>query len=767
MNSYNLLSHPNVALREHLELVTKIALETHNSHKIKYEVLDVIKKVCMCHDFAKSTKFFQEYVRGEKVPEHKKTHSLLSAIFTYWVLEDEYKNIGFVIVKAHHGDMKNLDDELLYKENTWFFIEQVESLSENDIAELNYIYRDILDNKKIEDFITYVKDVKNLKKIFNNYYATKNNMDLEDFILSQYIYSLLLTADKNSLILGEAFIPKKPFDSSIPIKYKDLIIENALLKNPRLQESEVFSIRNDIHNEMMDTLSKVDLNKNKIFSINAPAGTAKTMLSFSASFYIANKIYENNNLIRPSIIYALPFMSIIDQNHSVMVDMINSCSDEELNDEDILKFHSVTPIKYNDLRDYDARFCFENWQSRIVSTTFIQLFNTIFKTGDNSIVNRFHKLANSVVIIDEVQVIDEGYFNIIKEVLEFISDKYNIYFILVTATMPMLLDTYELIPNKKKYFNALNRITMLNYTDTPVSIEDFNNIVANDIKNNPDKSFLIILNTIKSSKRVASHLRDTLTDRKVIYLSTEIYPKLRLWLIDKIKKSKEKYVIVSTQLIEAGVDIDMDIVYRDLAPLDCINQSAGRCNRNGIGSSRGIVKLYKIVSDDGKTYCSQVYPRQLISATEYILRGRREIEEKDIFELNEMYFKRIDKIKSNQKSKKLLDFANNMKYEDFRKNFNLIDNDEFIKEDIIVNIDDRVEEILNILKNESEQSSKSNLEIKNLFRELRQYTASVSKVDIDKKLVNYKTIDKYNLKYIDKENYDVNMGVKRISTINF
>ena len=379
LNSYKLLSHPDKLLKDHLNGVAQIAIDTHKSHSINYEIDNLIKIIALCHDFGKATKFFQDYIIGKSVPDHKKAHGLLSAIFTYWILENKYKLIGFIAVRAHHGDMKNLNDELLYDENTWAFGEQIQSLDKDTISELNMIYSEILGDRKIEDFIEYITDINNLKSIGNSSEAYIKNKSLDDFILSQYIYSLLLTADKSNLILGKAFVPKKPFEANIPMLYKEQIIKNALAKNSSLKDSDVFNMRNDIYDEMMDTLHKVDLNKNKIFSINAPTGTAKTMLSFGASFYIANELYKKNNNIKPSSIYALPFMSVIDQNHSVMTDMITTCSTEELSDDDILKFHSVAPIKYNDLKDYDARFCFENWQSRIVSTTFIQLFNTIFK----------------------------------------------------------------------------------------------------------------------------------------------------------------------------------------------------------------------------------------------------------------------------------------------------------------------------------------------------------------------------------------------------
>lgn len=744
-----MLSHPKQLLKQHLFGVADIAVKTHLSHGIKPELERIIYIISLCHDFAKSTRYFQRYIIGEKINEHLKAHGLLSAVFTYWLLPEEYKVIGFLVVKSHHGDIKNVKDELEYDEFNWNFEKQLKSLDEDSVAELNSIYQYVLNGRTIEDFIEFAQDIDNLMDIWDDFQFSKKSRSHKDIILCQYIYSLLLTADKSQLILGDAFIPKEPFDENIVFQYKEELVKQSLVKKPELIDSDIFKFRNMIYEEMMENLKKVDLKETKIFSINVPTGAGKTILSYQASFYIANKLKELNKNISPSIIYTLPFTSVIDQNHDVLLDILHKFYEGDISDEDILKFHSVTPIKYKDFDGYDARFCFENWQSRIISTTFVQLFNTIFKLGDNSVANRFHKLANSVVILDEVQNIDTKYFKIIEEFLNYISKEYNVYFILVTATMPLLLKPYNLIPNAANYFRQLNRICIENYSDTPITLTNFKNIVLSDINNNSDKSFLIILNTIKSSLDVFEFIKKN-TNRNVLYLSTEIYPKLRLAIIENIKRSKEKYIVVSTPLVEAGVDIDMDFVYRDFSPLDSINQSAGRCNRNGL-NFKGILKLYKVIDDNSNFYHNYIYPRPLVEATESILSGKKVIEEKDFFDLNNLYFKEVDLRKVDSYSNKLLKFADNFNFENFRKEFNLIEKNELIKTDVVVNIDSNSDSILKKIQNNNGDISQ--LDLKNLFRELRQYTASVPTKDIEDRKIHYKKIEKYDLLYVEKEEY--------------
>lgn len=757
--SYKLKSHPHQSLYTHLTQVTDIAMKTHKSHSHNNNINKFIEIICMCHDFGKGTTYFQKYLDG-KYNGLEKQHGIISAIFTYWMLSDNCKHLGFFIVKKHHGNIDNGNDECKKDDVLWRFNKQIEDIRNNGIDELEEIYKDYLGSKSIKDFLDWISDDTNLKKIKREFIRRKYTV--EELFLCEYVYSLLLTADKSQLILNDAFIPDKPYPSYYIKSYKDNLVKKALIKNDKLKSSIVFNLRNQIYDDMIEKLNSIDLD-NKLLSINIPTGTGKTILAYQAAFILSEKIYNNNKNIRPNIIYALPFTSVIDQNYEVLSDIIEENTGRCVNSDELLKFHSVTPIEYKDFEGYDARFCFENWQSKIISTTFVQLLNTIFKVGDGSIVNRFHRLANSIIILDEVQVIDEKYYLIVREFLQILSEQYNCYIILVTATMPLILKTEDLIENKQEYFKQLNRIKIINKSNTDTTLDEFKDIVLDDVNNNEEKSFLIVLNTVKSSKEVYEYLKEN-SDRKIIYLSTEIYPKLRLEKINKIKNSHIKYIVVSTQLIEAGVDIDMDIVYRDFATLDSINQTAGRANRNGI-ESKGIVKLYKLIDANDRYYCNYIYPRYLLSATEEVLSDKDEIEENEIFDLNNEYFEKVNKRLSNDSSKKMLKLVERLEFKKFRDEFELIDKkkSELVKVDLIININDDTNKVIQDIYADNFTDS---IDLKNKFRFLRQYTISISKQDMFiKNNINYKKIDKYNLFYIDKEDYDVNSGVIRSQNV--
>jgi len=156
-----------------------------------------------------------------------------------------------------------------------------------------------------------------------------------------------------------------------------------------------------------------------------------------------------------------------------------------------------------------------------------------------------------------------------------------------------------------------------------LTLEEFKVLLEKDITGNPEKDFLIVLNTISAANDVYNFVKGLeLVNTENFYLSTNVIPKERLERIRKIKGPSEKReaneslrkrkVIVSTQLIEAGVDIDADMVYRDFAPMDSINQVAGRCNRNSAKADKGTVSIF-ILKDDRKEFYKYIYDPFLMS----------------------------------------------------------------------------------------------------------------------------------------------------------
>ncbi|OEC91218.1 hypothetical protein A9239_00245 [Methanosarcina sp. A14] len=742
-DGFTLKSHPHQLLKDHLEGVTIIATDIYASQNKNGGKQDIIRKICMAHDFGKATSFFQEYLAYHEAKEKgeyrgkdqhfgpNKNHSLLSAIFAYWWLPEEYKLFGYLIVKRHHGSVKDARDEFNLTDNYNIIEEQIRDIKKYSQIELEKIY-----DLDLNDFFEFIneRDIKKIKKHFRSRWQL-NKFSIEDTLDFNYVYSLLLTADKMQLISESPKLPaQKP--SWFVEKYKDHIRFNLLSKNEAIADSQIFQMRDEIFEEIKKELALVDLNSDYFFSINVPTGSGKTFLAYYSALYLADKLerlYGNES----RVIYSLPYMSIIDQNYDELLNIIKfNQGNEEPKDTEILKHHSLSEIKYEsdekEYKNYDARFCYDNWQSKIITTTFVQLFNTVFKLGNNSIAHRFHRLTNSIIILDEIQAVDEKYYPVIRKFFELLARKYNTRFIFVTATMPFLVGTHELVPGKKTYFEKLNRIKICNHIHEEESLDEFKNILLEDIEDREEKSFLIVLNTIKSSKEIFEFLQEN-TGRTCLYLSTEIYPKARLEKINFIKNSPEKLVVVSTQLIEAGVDIDLDVVYRDFSPLSSINQTAGRANRNGVGQEPGEVHVYRLKHEKTDAYFhNYIYPVFLTDITLDILENKEVIQEKEIYFLNETYAKKIIEKVSHDISKEMLEDVENFDLRKLRDSFELIKKDYAFKRDIIIEADPECSQIIEKLRDikKKEKASKNpweySFEIKNLFRQLNQYRISIN-----------------------------------------
>lgn len=765
--SFKLKSHiyenkSSQLLVEHLRGVARIAKETSQLNGIDdKEIINVIEILGLCHDFGKASSYFQKYLEGKYNGDLKK-HGEISAYFTYYMLPERWKLIGFICVKRHHG---NIDIE----NNSFFATENEEVLKEiskdikSNIEELKLIYK-----CDLEKFFSKMGDgtlIKEVKLAFIKRTSTMKRKTIkeqqQEFMLLQYLWSLLLTGDKTQLITGKTFKNIQGLSERFTLNYKNNIRKSLIERIPDIEKSPLFNIREEIYDSTISSINSLDIEKDRKLSINVPTGTGKTIAVYGAAFRLSERLIEEKGIV-PNIIYNIPFMSVIDQNYDVLEEILTA-NEVDISTDLILKYHSMSPIEYKDYeekeyKNYDARFLVENWQSTVITTTFVQLFNSIFKSGVNSIVHRFHKLAGSIVILDEVQAVPTKYYPIIEDLFNILCDNFNCYIITVTATKPLFLEGKELVINNHIIFKEMNRIIFENNTHIPLYLNEFKEVVLDDIKHNNDKSILIILNTVKSTLDVFDYLKAELGEsRKIIYLSTEIIPKVRLEIIKEIKDSKDKYILISTQLIEAGVDLDFDIVYRDIAPMDCINQSAGRANRNG-AKGTGIVKLYKLMNNNNKIFAFFVYSNSLLEATLTILKDKRVIEENELWEINNEYFAKVKEVTDNhslEEYKTYCEYIKNLRLQDIRK-FELIEENKN-KIDVIIRYNDEVEKYINIIENSKDYCEQ---DVINGWRGLNKY-----KIAVNKEVVKDMVYEIKGSNFLNGLDYDKNRGIIRRSSV--
>ncbi|HAJ33960.1 MAG TPA: CRISPR-associated helicase/endonuclease Cas3 [Candidatus Atribacteria bacterium] len=766
-------SHPDKLLVDHLQKVGDLCRQNLSLKKlnldgyIDFNILkDIFYLVGVAHDFGKATTYFQEYLKekneSKKMEMKNKVeihHSLISALFTYYVVKEYLLTkdllsgryyqylpvISFLVVKRHHGNLDDaLDEVILDSRDDKILEKQVNAV---DFKIINNIYNKFFSKIDFKfDYNLFRDNILNAKPIYiyneidryeKNYIRDLNHQekklityfDEEDtlfyYFITMLLYSLLLDADKTDAANLQE-IKRIKIDKDIVDNYK-----LHLFKDINKKKKEINKIRNEIYNETISSLGRLNLEKDKILSLNVPTGTGKTLASLSFALKLKAKI-EQEKKYKPRIIYSLPYLSIIDQNFAIFEDVFKfSLKGKTSNSNLLLKHHHLSDINYTASNIGKEEFenvspkdigkdllLIEGWNSEVIVTTFFQFFYSLISNRNKSI-RKFHNIVNSIVILDEIQAIPHCYWLLLNKIIHFLAEKFNIYFILVTATQPLLFDEKEkeikpLIKDKEKYFKALNRVN-LEYNPEPLSLNDFQEILEENLCNNPNKDFLIVLNTINSSLEIYNFICQLeLEDTEIYYLSTNVIPKERLRRIKKSReKTKKRKIIISTQLIEAGVDLDVDIVYRDFAPLDSINQVAGRCNRN-FSQNKGLIKLFILKEEEKKKeYYRYIYDSFIISKTKDVLReaSKKQIEEKDFLSLNNLYFDKVNQGKADDKAKEILEEVKKLNFGELNK-FKLI-KDTYKKIDIFVEVDKKGKEIY--------QKYKDLYLIKDLFKRKNEF----------------------------------------------
>ncbi|MCK9441865.1 MAG: CRISPR-associated helicase Cas3', partial [Methanothrix sp.] len=696
---------------------------------------DAAYLIGVTHDLGKATKFFQEYI-VEKDDKKKKSlkakdnthHGLLSALFTYAVIKEYLSQskrkgeladflpiISFLAVKRHHGNLINAMDEIsevdAEKEKILKIAE--EQITSMDRAEIREILGSLLPEEiiglnlkiDIDNIISFVlqhasEEIGRKEKRLIRHLNRKT--DLYPYFITQFLYSALLDADKTDAGLGGNDLDRLDLPADLVDRYRDR-------KGFTSDRNNINSLRNQIYEDAMVGIRDWNLDY-KIISLNVPTGTGKTLTSLSFALKLRDRL-KNERDFTPRIIYALPFLSIIDQNYDVFEDVVTQ-GGEHKDSRLLLKHHHLADVNYK-IEDKDDEYeadesllLVEGWNAEIIVTTFWQFFYTLF-SNRNKLLRKFNKLANSIIILDEVQSVPHQYWQLIHDATKMLCEKFNSYVIFVTATQPLIFDEAieeikEITPNKEEYFRDLDRIELIPRIETALTLEEFNILLEKDLTGNPKKDFLIVLNTISSASDVYKFIKDLeLENTEKFFLSTNVIPKERLERIKTIKgplkkdineSPRERKVIVSTQLIEAGVDIDADLVYRDFAPMDSINQVAGRCNRNSAKAEKGTVSIF-ILKDDRKEFYKYIYDPFLMSKTLDILKPiKGSIRESAILELNNKYFKAVKRGMGDEKSKENLACLSQLAFQDLSKKFKLIEED-YPKVNVFVELDKDAAEI--------------------------------------------------------------------------
>lgn len=321
----------------------------------------------------------------------------------------------------------------------------------------------------------------------------------------------------------------------------------------------------------------------QVFSLTVPTGGGKTLSSLA---FALDHLVEHG-LRR--VIYAIPFTSIIEQNSQVFQDALGQ--------DQVLEHHCNYKESDSPEESAYARrrgLATENWDAPVVVTTNVQFFESLF-SNRTSRCRKLHNIARSVIVLDEAQAIPTEYLEPCLAALRELVDHYGCAVVLCTATQPALDDkstlrmafpkVQEIVDDPSGLFEGLRR------TDVKFIGQISDAELADRLRK--EKQVLCIVSTKPHARTLFESLRE---DDGVFHLSTNMYPLHRRRVLGKIREQLERGQpcrVVSTSLVEAGVDLDFPVVYRAMAGLDSIAQAAGRCNREGRMKTLGRVFVFE------------------------------------------------------------------------------------------------------------------------------------------------------------------------------
>lgn len=550
----------------------------------------------LCHDLGKFKNEFQSYLEeGDECKRGSVNHTFAGCRFMFEQfhsekterIEDLTAEILAYAIGAHHGqfDCVNIDGEsgfdyrqakrgIFYTESCQNFLG--DCAGKKEISEL-FDQANVEISTKFGTLVNMAKENRDSHGEEIGFYVG---------LLARLILSSVVEGDRRDTAEFMDGVNLEPIDAVKSDVWKKCLdyMETKLADFP--QKTELQRARMDISNQCR----KMSPNKGGIYRLNVPTGGGKTLSALRYALAHAEKWNKDR------IIFVTPLLAILEQNAKIIRDYIG---DDNL----ILEHHSnvikENNSKYNEL-DLNE-LAMENWQKPVIITTMVQLLNTMFK-GKMSNVRRFHSLANAVIVIDEVQTVPMHMLSLFNLTINFLSEVCGTTFLLCSATQPcferalhpMLPHINDVVPYQAKIWNAFERTKIIDMGAK--KMDRIPELLETLLENND--SMLIICN----KKMEAAFLYEAMkkTQGNIFHLSASMCTEHRRRTLDEIYRSLEsgnqKTICVSTQVIEAGVDISFSCVVRLLAGMDNIVQAAGRCNRNG--ESKELAPVYVVNCSD-------------------------------------------------------------------------------------------------------------------------------------------------------------------------
>lgn len=542
-------------LDSHLKEVAELA----EKFAGKFGAGELANWIGLWHDLGKSNSAFQDYLKACQRGDHhdKVPHAIWGAVLAYWLLsqnrtDDRWKEIALTIA-GHHGG-----------------IDQPGSLSQRLVAHMQ-------NNQEIfQHIVEYAKRLPSLPKVILPE-LTRTQREL--FI--RMVFSALVDAD---YLNTEKHFNEKQYS----LRQKQQRIEHLwsrFITNQLEFMSSVDSktVVNQVRKEVYVLCVKAAAGKPGIYRMTVPTGGGKTRsgLAFALRHAVENQMDR--------VVVAIPYTSIIDQTAKEYKKILGA--------DTVLEHHSQVSVPADENQDtayISVKLAVENWDVPLIVTTTVQLFESLFSNKPGK-VRKLHNLSRSVIVIDEVQTLPPELLTPTLDILKNLVELYGVTVVLSTATQPAFEDShylkpfqglqvFEIVPKEiyQVHFKKLERVKYYRKEEL-VSWQE----LADEISE--EKQVMVVMNTRKDALSLIEALGNK---EDVFHLSTllcGIHRRLILREVIRRLKNGLPVRLISTQVIEAGVDIDFPTVYRAIGPFDRIVQAAGRCNREGKPSPGRVV----------------------------------------------------------------------------------------------------------------------------------------------------------------------------------
>lgn len=578
-------------VKEHLIEVKELA--EHYGEKMDMKYLAGLAGVL--HDLGKFTEEFRNYIinaveHPDKPPKrgsvdhstaggkllYEKFHTKKMSSFKRMVAEV----VGNAIL-SHHAYLQDyISPELESK-----YLNRVrEKVLPEFQKTTDLFFTEVMSEAELHDYVD--KASKELEK-----YIMKEdpiNSEKQAMFLTKFVFSALVDADRTNTRLFEENKESDQKSQQATEElflsfYERLKVKIESFENQNATKSSVNRLRGEMSKQCEDFAE----HKSGIYTLSIPTGGGKTLASLRYALKHALLYHKKR------IIYVVPYTTIIEQNAKEVREILND-------QENILEHHSNVIEDSNDddeaqdgimSKAQKLKLAKDNWDSPIIFTTMVQFLNVFFAKGTRNI-RRLHNLSDSIIIFDEVQKVPVKCVSLFNQSLNFLKANAKSSILLCTATQPALdfvekkLDVNsqgEIIENIDQVIESFKRVEIIDKaTDNTLDNAKLADFI--DEKSKEANSILVILNTKNVVRKLYNVLKATTDTISIYHLSTSMCAAHRNVILNEVRsklRDGKKVICVSTQLIEAGVDISFECVIRSLAGLDSIAQASGRCNRHG------------------------------------------------------------------------------------------------------------------------------------------------------------------------------------------